>query len=112
MDDVRAELLRLEQALAQRRPDELPGGYAGALHLDFREIGASGRRWTRGEMLDALAAAGPGDAEIADFEVEELAPGLILATYDTVGPRRARRSSVWALDEGRWRIRFHQGTPA
>ncbi|HEY5629617.1 MAG TPA: hypothetical protein VIR16_08915, partial [Candidatus Limnocylindrales bacterium] len=77
-DGLRDELLRLELALAQRREADLPGGYAGVVDAGFRETGASGRSWTRDEMLEALASAGPSDVVIDEFEVEMLAPGVAL----------------------------------
>ncbi len=32
-----------------------------------------------------------------------------IVQYDTL--EHAHRSSIWSLAEGRWRLRFHQGTP-
>lgn len=110
MDDLRAELLALELALAQRRAADLPGGYEAVLHAAFRETGASGRWWTREATLEMLRDAGESEVAIERFEIEELAPGVILATYDSVGPRPARRASIWVLEDGRWQVRFHQGT--
>ena len=110
-DDLRAELLRLELALAQRRETDLPGGYDGVLHAAFLEYGTSGRVWTREAMLEALRASPASDLAIEAFEIAVLAEGVVLATYGTDAGRPARRSSVWVLDRGRWRIRFHQGTP-
>jgi ribonuclease HI len=113
MDDheaLRAELLRLELALAERRAADLPGGYAGAMHESFRETGASGRLWTRDSILAAMAGDEPTVVEITSFAVEPLADGVVLATYETAGARPARRASIWVLDGGRWRIRYHQGT--
>jgi hypothetical protein len=109
-DALRDHLLALELALAQRRADDLPGGYDGVLHTAFHETGASGRWWTRDATLEMLAGAPPSDVAIDRFEAEELAEGLVLATYDTVGSRPARRSSIWVREGGRWLVRFHQGT--
>jgi ribonuclease HI len=108
--NLRDELLSLELALAQRRPGALPGGYEGVLHPAFREIGASGRWWDRATTLEMLRDADESSVAIEAFAIEELAPGLILATYDTAGERPARRSSIWVMDAGRWQVRFHQGT--
>ena len=42
---------------------------------------------------------------------------VVLVTFRTTGPapdapvRPARRSSLWVRRDGRWRLRFHQGTP-
>ena len=111
-DDVlRDELLRLERALAGRDRDALPGGYAAVLDDAFREIGASGRAWTRDDTLAMLEDAAPSAVEIEAFAIERLADGVVLATYDTGGSRPARRSSIWIHDGARWRIRYHQGTP-
>ena len=109
-DTLRADLLRLELALAERRGADLPGGYPGVLHDAFRETGASGRGWTRDEMLVALAAAQLSEVAIRGFEVQVLADGVVLATYEILGARPARRASIWVLDGSRWRIRYHQGT--
>jgi ribonuclease HI len=109
-DALRDELLRLERALACRDRDALPGGYAAVLHGAFRETGASGRAWTRDEMLAMLEDVASSGVEIEAFAVERLADSVVLATYETGGARPARRMSVWVHDGGRWRIRYHQGT--
>jgi ribonuclease HI len=110
-ESLRADLLRLELAIARRRVADLPGGtYEAALDEAFREIGASGRWWTREAMLAALAAAEPVDVPIERFEIEELAPGVVLATYRTAGDRPAQRASIWVENGGQWRLKFHQGT--
>ena len=104
----------LELALARRDVDVLPGGYAGVLDDGFVEVGQSGRVWSRHEMLMALAAS-PVDpsVELDGFSAEELSPTVWLARYDTVGEGvRHHRSSIWIRSGDRFRIRFHQGTPA
>ena len=111
LGDLRARLLRLELALAQRRPEALPdGGYDEVLHPAFRETGASGRAWTREATLEALRGAPTSEVPIDRFQLEVVGPGVALATFETRGERPARRVSVWVYDRGRWRIRFHQGT--
>ena len=84
------------------------------LHPDFVEIGASGRRWTRDDMIAALLAAPePGDVELYDVVARHVAAGAVLVTCTT---RRAtgavHRSSLWVRHDERWVVRFHQGTPA
>jgi hypothetical protein len=85
------------------------------LDPDFREIGASGRLWTRAEMLSTLA--GEAFEEAGAIEATEMAgvvvgPELVLLTYvsDRRG-RRVRRSSLWRRSSGSWRLVHHQGTP-
>jgi hypothetical protein len=85
------------------------------LDPDFREIGASGRLWTRAGVMQAPA----GDADTPDIRIRDedmeghrLADHLVLLTYvsDEAG-RGARRTSLWRLNEDRgWRLLHHQGT--
>jgi ribonuclease HI len=89
------------------------------LHSGYLEIGSSGRTWDRDETLAALRRAARSDAiAIEDFELDAVAPDVFLARYDSVivdpargRALRTRRSSIWLLQDGRFRIRFHQGTP-
>ncbi len=91
------------------RADPLRAGEL--LHPDFEEIGASGRRWSRQEVL---AMSGEGDAADVSLEVltlKRLDAGTALLTYRSVAPRgSALRSSIWQRENGRWQVRFHQGT--
>lgn len=82
------------------------------LHDQFREIGASGREWTRAEILDAIQSAPYVGGEAVDFIARDLADGIVLLTYRIVGDRPSLRSSVWLRVDGTWRILFHQGTLA
>ena len=111
-------LLALELALARRDEAAIPGGYEAVLAPDFLEIGSSGRLWTRAEILEALHAEPPNPSiSIEAFEIADLGPDLILASYDTLGitsdgeARRGRRSSIWVRQDDHWQLRFHQGTP-
>lgn len=82
------------------------------LHSNFVEIGRSGRRWTREEIVSALAAEPDRETPEADeWLFDELAPGLVLVTYRlTSGTGCSRHSSIWDLRGGVPEIRFHQGT--
>ncbi|ODT41937.1 MAG: hypothetical protein BGO45_13810 [Microbacterium sp. 71-36] len=93
---VRGDATRLRELLAE----------------DFVEIGQSGRRWTRDEIVAALASApGRGDVEISEREARQLAPGLLLLHYRLrFEGRDSRRTSIWRGDPEP-RCVFHQGTP-
>jgi hypothetical protein len=95
---VRADRARLEQLL----------------HPEFVEIGASGRRWTRAEIVDALVATpGVDDLRVADVHARALGPDVVLVTYTTRRRGSAvHRSSIWVRRGADWVARFHQGTPA
>ncbi len=117
MTDDPAQLHAVELALASRHESAIRGGYDAVLAEDFVEFGQSGRRWTRDAALAAMAGDPPRDGiAIEAFRTAALAPELILATYDLVvtgadgTPSRSHRSSIWVWRDGRWQMRFHQGT--
>ncbi|HEX5566259.1 MAG TPA: DUF4440 domain-containing protein [Streptomyces sp.] len=89
------------------------------LDPDFTEVGASGRRWSRAEILAELpgmqgsSASGPR-YDLSGVTGVVLAPGLVHLTYEAViAGRRARRSSIWRRGDegGDWRLYYHQATP-
>ena len=89
------------------------------LHPEFREIGRSGQRWTREDMISSLGAEDQRPApETDEWEFSALAAHLVLVTYrihtgTTANPghRHSRHTSVWDTSSGQPRLRFHQGTP-
>lgn len=110
-DDMPETLHRLEVALASGDPSGVDGGLAGLIADDFAEFGASGRTWDAASMRETVAGAEPSDAvTLEDFRVDLLAPDVALATYRIGPPRPSNRSSVWVRRDGRWQVRFHQGT--
>jgi hypothetical protein len=105
--ELELALLRPDVRRDRQRVEEL-------LDEDFREIGASGRLWTRQEMVETLAAEQSDEPiAVADMEALQLADGVVLLRYvtDRAG-RGSRRSSIWRRVDGRWRVLHHQGTLA
>jgi hypothetical protein len=98
----------LERALAER--DWTAMALDELIDEDFVEFGRSGRVWDRAAILDLLAGPPGRDVRIEDFALTRLGDDIVLATYSTT-PNPALRASLWIRQEGRWRIRFHQGTP-
>ena len=87
---------------------------------DFREVGASGRVYSREYVLEVLEArmreAGgarrAGERlDVEDFTCERIAPEVWLATYrlDQDG-RISRRATLWRRAGDDWQILYHQGT--
>ena len=115
-----AELLRAQE-LALLDPD-VRGNREQArdyLAVDFEEFGASGRAWTRDEILDLLGNEAYVPPAMEGFKCKLIAPGVALVTYRTVRtdaetgtPKIVNRSSIWIEEDGHWRGRFYQGTPA
>ncbi|BCW50889.1 ribonuclease HI family protein [Arthrobacter sp. StoSoilB13] len=82
------------------------------LHPDFAEIGSSGRFWTRDAMMVALEEDPGEPIELEVLSADRLSENTILLNYRSFAHSgSALRSSVWLLDRGQWRLRFHQGTP-
>lgn len=84
---------------------------------DFMEIGASGKRYNKQDVLNVLPASVEKQFVLLEFEVKELSPQIVLATYriekEITGSDKENcslRSSVWQKQNGQWRIIFHQGT--
>lgn len=110
LEALESSLWREETRYDRTHLDEL-------LADDFVEVGRSGRVWTR----EAIAASprAPIDAvlPLPEFRLRRLDPDTALVTYESRVRRdgtleRAHRSSLWTRSGGRWRLRFHQATPA
>ncbi|MEO3940002.1 ribonuclease HI family protein [Paenarthrobacter nicotinovorans] len=104
-------VLALERELL--RPDVRAdiGRIGVLLHPDFAEIGSSGRFWTRDAMMMALEEDPGEPTELELLSADRLSENTILLNYRSFSHTgSALRSSVWILDRGQWRLRFHQGT--
>ncbi len=88
------------------------------LSATFVEFGASGKVWSRDEIIRKLSQEQPAARKIDNFHARLLAPGVVLATYqvrrlhpDGSLVATSLRSSVWSHDADEWKLVFHQGTP-
>jgi hypothetical protein len=114
-DDER-EISRLEEGMwrAETRSDR--EWMRAALTPDFLELGRSGRTYDLAATLDADVEPFTTTLPLPGYRLSPLADDVVLAVYVSevaVGGEvlRANRSSIWVLDAGAWRLRFHQGTP-
>jgi len=82
----------------------------------FWETGASGRRYSREEVLDALEkrrAMPHNDVwDTSEIRCQRLADSLYLLTYTLLQDkvRQTRRATIWQRTEAGWTIVYHQGT--
>lgn len=109
-----AQVIALERRLLQPSVRASSHELTALLDPGFREIGASGRVWDRASIIESLSNDSGSAMPIRDEEMEGflLAEDIVLLTYvsDAAG-RRARRTSIWKLDEDAgWRLLHHQGT--
>ena len=82
---------------------------------DFREVGASGRRYSKDYVLAELQKRYAGEYvdewKTQDFHCRKLAGDVYLLTYTLLqGERQTRRSTIWQHTSSGWKIVFHQGT--
>jgi hypothetical protein len=83
---------------------------------DYWETGASGRRYSRKAVLDALEerfSAPHNDLwETRDFYCRRLGPDTFLLTYTLLqdNQRLTRRATIWQSTVDGWKIVYHQGT--
>jgi hypothetical protein len=114
----RAELYRLEQmlALAGERPtrDDLERYIAD----DFFEHGASGKIWTKAEVIAAIQRWPTVERTVVDFCVRALSDTVVLVTYKSTCQAEhagmqltSLRASIWRQNGNSWQVVFHQGTP-
>jgi len=83
---------------------------------DFVEFGSSGRVWTRDRIFELLASETFSPVLIQKFNFIPLAEHIALVTYRAVHTDATKgspslRSSIWVKESGKWRLKFHQGTP-
>lgn len=80
------------------------------------EFGSSGRTYAKADMLAALREEATSAVSASGFRLRLLAPDVALLTYRSCRHGEpafhALRSSLWRREGGRWRLVFHQGTPA
>lgn len=111
-DDEVAGVVRLELQLLDPAVRGRAEQVVALLHPAFVEHGRSGRVWTREQIIETLGDDPGVSVAIADLVGVRLAGDVVLVTYRVTGDRASLRSSVWVRDPGgRWRVRFHQGTP-
>jgi hypothetical protein len=85
---------------------------------DFQEFGASGRTYSKTEVIAQLQEEHEREIVMQDFDSLMIDSSTMLVRYRSVRTGEdgttveALRSSLWVLRYGRWQILFHQGTPA
>ena len=83
---------------------------------EFWEVGASGNRYSREDVIKILLErySNPGYVDIwetKDFEILEITSDNYLITYILFqGERVTRRATIWRYIDGNWKILYHQGT--
>jgi hypothetical protein len=110
-------LQSLEEQLLDPTTRRQPAALESLLAADFTEFGSSGRIFDRATIIAELQQESYRRPELLDFAATLLAPTVALVTYRTMHPDptgqpalSVLRSSLWIYRQGRWQVRFHQGT--
>ncbi len=107
----------LEESLLRPEVRRSPLKFGALISDDFVENGSSGTVYHKQDILDAAHRLPDIILPLDDLSVVMLGPSVALVTYrsSTRQPdgsiSHALRASVWVNASGRWRLRFHQGTP-
>lgn len=82
------------------------------LHKEFKECGASGEIFGRGEVIaDLLMCGGDRDIKIYNFECSELVSGCWMVHYITKkGGKKYYRTSIWVTEKDPIQLIFHQAS--
>lgn len=115
--DVLAQLILREPIFHRAEFGITRADFENMTSEDFWEVGASGRRYSRGHVLDMLEERFRQDQsgevwEASDFYCKRLSQNVYLLTYTLLqdGRRRTRRSTIWQQVNEGWKIAYHQGT--
>jgi hypothetical protein len=109
--ELRELEIKVMTAAGERRADDLREYVAE----DFYEVGASGQRYSKAEVLAALERAPLRRFMLANFKIVAGGKDWALVSY-RAGERSENssteswRSTLWVERQGKWQIVFHQGT--
>ncbi len=114
-DGAAAELSELEPIFHTQASRPIRGNVDTLLSASFFEVGASGRLYSRDDVVEALEQRLDDgvfeELHAQDVRCVRLADSCFLFTYRLAqAGRMTRRSSIWRRDSGRWQILYHQGT--
>jgi hypothetical protein len=112
---VQQELIALEPIFHQAGHGITRAAREATIAEEFWEIGASGRRYGRKNVLDTLeerySRPYKNEWTAEDFYCQEIAAENYLLTYTLKqGFRVTRRATIWRRAAHGWVIVFHQGT--
>lgn len=115
LQDVMRELMQREPLFHRPEFGKTRGDFDKMMASGFWEIGASGRRYSRGFVLDVLEERYEKATEdvwqMGDVCCRELGTDNYLFSYTLMqGERVTRRTTIWRRTADGWQAVFHQGT--
>lgn len=115
-EEVLEALRQLEPIFHRPESGAGPADGERITEVGFWEIGASGQRYGRDDVLEVLRqrVAHPSHESLAadEFACHPLAPSLYLLSYRLrQGEHVTRRTTLWRRTVEGWKAVYHQGTP-
>ena len=117
IDLLADQMHELELKLLDPKVRASKAAVGSLLAQGFVEFASSGEIYDRQQVMEALEMETPAERTLTDFRVLSLGPAAVLITYRCDGAMAnggaavtSIRSSVWRLEDGEWRMAFHQGT--
>lgn len=113
---IRAELSAREPIFHQPELGTDRKTFESVTVEDFFEIGASGKLYSRNDVIDLLVERYSKpyveDWQTSNFYCREIATDTYQLTYDLLQgeDRMTKRSTIWRRTAKGWKIVFHQGT--
>lgn len=108
----RPDLVALEKAMLDSPARHDEARLDQLLHPDFVEVGRSGVRWRRAEIMAGLLAETElPTVETFEWDVVDLADGVSMVTFELrQGHRVSRHVSIWLHGGNSMQLRYHQAT--
>ena len=108
---ITAQLRKLEERFLIPEMRASPNALAELIADEFTEIGSSGRKFSRQEVVEVLKHEKAGKRSIEEFQSFPLSSDIVLVVYRVIHENKVSlRSSIWKSFDGQWKIVFHQGT--
>lgn len=109
--ELKVLLENLERELASAEVRSDASRMSTLLSDDFEEVGTSGRRYFRQDVLDSVGHLNDALYELSDFSFLELARTSVLVKYKALlNGQPTRRSSIWICRDGAWQMCYHQSS--
>jgi len=87
------------------------------LHDEFLEVGSSGRQYNKQQTIQLLNKESRSPMKARNFRFHRISDSVVLLTYtleentpDSIA-HQSIRSSIWKIENEKWNLIFHQGTP-
>ena len=120
MTELEDTILFLEKELLRPEVRSSAEKIAELLSESFFEVGSSGNtyQYKKGDTFQG-GPVNDGDWEIRDFALLPVSKESVLSTYKAIKHTETNerlkitlRCSLWELEEGKWKVKFHQSALA